>query len=101
MKKKNETYICKFVLVLDSTGSWNKISETNYCEFQAKYKDPRTGIQYNNSMEFGSIRSLPMDIVSGYLALRKAAPTWNMFLIYKCVNKLEFKQRFLNLIFEV
>lgn len=52
-------------------------------------------------MEFGSIRSLPMDIVSGYLALRKAAPTWNMFLIYKCVNKLEFKQRFLNLIFEV
>lgn len=41
----------------------------------AKYKDPRTGIQYNNSMEFGSIRSLPMDIVSGYLALRKAAPT--------------------------
>lgn len=51
-----------------------KVSETNYCEFQAKYKDPRTGIQYNNSMEFGSIRSLPMDIVSGYLALRKAAP---------------------------
>ena len=51
------------------------MSETNYCEFQAKYKDPRTGIQYNNSMEFGSIRSLPMDIVSGYLALRKAAPT--------------------------
>lgn len=46
-----------------------------YCAFQAKYKDPRTGIQYNNSMEFGSIRSLPMDIVSGYLALRKAAPT--------------------------
>ncbi|KAL9968288.1 hypothetical protein ACROYT_G026642 [Oculina patagonica] len=41
----------------------------------AKYKDPRTGIQYNNSMEFGSIRSLPMDIVNGYLALRKAAPT--------------------------
>ncbi|XP_029207937.1 INO80 complex subunit C-like [Acropora muricata] len=41
----------------------------------AKYKDPSTGIQYNNSMEFGSIRSLPMDIVSGYLALRKAAPT--------------------------
>ena len=43
--------------------------------FQAKYKDPRTGIQYNNSDEFGSIRSLPMDIVNGYLALRKAAPT--------------------------
>ncbi|KAM7440495.1 INO80 complex subunit C [Porites harrisoni] len=41
----------------------------------AKYKDPRTGIQYNNSDEFGSIRSLPMDIVNGYLALRKAAPT--------------------------
>ncbi|XP_068716356.1 INO80 complex subunit C-like [Montipora foliosa] len=41
----------------------------------AKYKDPSTGIQYNNSMEFSSIRGLPMDIVSGYLALRKAAPT--------------------------
>lgn len=52
-----------------------KDKKSNSCPFQAKYKDPRTGIQYNNSMEFGSIRSLPMDIVSGYLTLRKAAPT--------------------------
>lgn len=52
-----------------------KDKKSNSCPFQAKYKDPRTGIQYNNSMEFGSIRSLPMDIVSGYLTLRKAAAT--------------------------
>ena len=52
-----------------------KMTKKSSSAFQAKYKDPRTGIQYNNSMEFGSIRSLPMDIVSGYLALRKAAPT--------------------------
>ena len=63
-----------------------KMNKTTYSSFQGKYKDPRTGIQYNNSMEFGSIRSLPMDIVSGYLALRKAAPTWYKSLIVECVN---------------
>ena len=59
-----------------------KDKKSNSCPFQAKYKDPRTGIQYNNSMEFGSIRSLPMDIVSGYLTLRKAAPTWIKLIVY-------------------
>jgi len=71
---KNEKIIEHIFVILFWCWIVVKISKRYCCEFQAKYKDPRTGIQYNNSMEFGSIRSLPMDIVSGYLALRKAAP---------------------------
>ncbi|KXJ15272.1 INO80 complex subunit C [Exaiptasia diaphana] len=42
--------------------------------FPAKYKDPRTGIRYSDASEFSTIRNLPSDIVTGYLAIRKAAP---------------------------
>ncbi|XP_031548677.1 INO80 complex subunit C-like [Actinia tenebrosa] len=42
--------------------------------FPAKYEDPRTGIRYCSAREFSTIRNLPSDIVTGYLALRKAAP---------------------------
>ncbi|XP_077978154.1 uncharacterized protein LOC144433678 [Glandiceps talaboti] len=38
----------------------------------ANYTDPHTKIRYSNTEEFSRIRMLPMDIVSGYLALRKA-----------------------------
>ncbi|XP_002737636.1 INO80 complex subunit C-like [Saccoglossus kowalevskii] len=38
----------------------------------ARYTDPHTKIRYANTDEFSRIRMLPMDIVSGYLALRKA-----------------------------
>ncbi|CAB3982465.1 INO80 complex subunit C [Paramuricea clavata] len=41
----------------------------------AKYKDPQTRMLYSTSEEFSTIRNLPMDIIGGYLTLRKAAPT--------------------------
>ncbi len=37
---------------------------------QAKYTDPMTGIYFNTSEEFQLVRTLPSDIVQGYLALR-------------------------------
>lgn len=42
---------------------------------QAKYRDPQTRMLYSTSEEFLTIRSLPMDIIGGYLTLRKASPT--------------------------
>jgi hypothetical protein len=41
---------------------------------QAKYKDPLSGLLFSSSEEFCHIRSLPPDIVSGYLALRGKVP---------------------------
>jgi len=38
--------------------------------FTAKYTDPLTGIFFSTSEEFHLIRSLPSDIIQGYLALR-------------------------------
>lgn len=38
----------------------------------ANYKDPLTQIRYSTSSEFTALRTLPSDIVQGYLALRKA-----------------------------
>lgn len=48
---------------------------TSYNFLQAKYKDPQTRMLYSTSEEFSTIRNLPMDIIGGYLTLRKAAPT--------------------------
>ncbi|KAG8232575.1 hypothetical protein J437_LFUL012951 [Ladona fulva] len=39
----------------------------------AKYTDPQTKLYYANSEEFKTIRTLPSDIVSGYLTLRRAS----------------------------
>ncbi|KAG0626813.1 hypothetical protein M758_2G153600 [Ceratodon purpureus] len=47
-----------------------------YCDitgFQAPYTDPRTKLRYANAEVFKSIRSLPDEIIQGYLALRNAA----------------------------
>ncbi|XP_065896893.1 INO80 complex subunit C-like [Dysidea avara] len=38
----------------------------------ANYKDPLTQIRYSSAAEFTTLRTLPPDIVQGYLALRKA-----------------------------
>ncbi|XP_035664475.1 INO80 complex subunit C-like [Branchiostoma floridae] len=38
----------------------------------ASYTDPHTKIRYANTDEFSRIRMLPSDIVTGYLALRRA-----------------------------
>ena len=40
----------------------------------AKYTDPLTGLYYNSSEEFELIRTLPTDIVQGYLSLRGKIP---------------------------
>ncbi|ELU09067.1 hypothetical protein CAPTEDRAFT_121867, partial [Capitella teleta] len=38
----------------------------------SNYTDPQTKLRYHNADEFSRIKMLPSDIVSGYLALRKA-----------------------------
>ena len=40
---------------------------------QARYTDPQTKIRYANPEEFTRVRTLPSDLVTGYLALRKAS----------------------------
>ncbi|XP_055599643.1 INO80 complex subunit C-like [Uranotaenia lowii] len=39
----------------------------------APYTDPHSKLQYHNSEEFQTVRSLPMDLTAGYLALRGAS----------------------------
>jgi YL1 nuclear protein C-terminal domain len=41
--------------------------------FQAKYTDPQTQLRFSLAEEFQTIRTMPGDIIAGYLALRKAA----------------------------
>nr|CAD7203731.1 unnamed protein product [Timema douglasi] len=38
----------------------------------AKYTDPQTKLHFAVAEEFGTVRSLPMDITAGYLSLRRA-----------------------------
>ncbi|KAF3839799.1 hypothetical protein F7725_018516 [Dissostichus mawsoni] len=40
--------------------------------FVANYTDPQTKLRFTSSEEFSYIRLLPTDVVTGYLALRKA-----------------------------
>ena len=40
---------------------------------QARYTDPQTKLYYATAEEFTTVRSLPMDITAGYLALRGAS----------------------------
>ncbi|XP_055639658.1 INO80 complex subunit C [Toxorhynchites rutilus septentrionalis] len=39
----------------------------------APYSDPQTKLNFHNAEEFQTVRSLPMDITAGYLALRGAS----------------------------
>ncbi|XP_070511786.1 INO80 complex subunit C isoform X1 [Cardiocondyla obscurior] len=39
----------------------------------ARYTDPQTKLYYATTEEFATVRSLPMDITAGYLALRGAS----------------------------
>ncbi|XP_014250714.1 INO80 complex subunit C isoform X2 [Cimex lectularius] len=39
---------------------------------EAKYTDPQTKLFFSNAEEFATIRSLPSDIIAGYLNLRGA-----------------------------
>ena len=44
-----------------------------FCALQARYTDPQTKLRYANPEEFTRARTLPGDLVNGYLALRKAS----------------------------
>jgi INO80 complex subunit C len=39
---------------------------------QANYTDPQSKLRFSSIEEFSYIRRLPSDVVTGYLALRKA-----------------------------
>lgn len=44
---------------------------------------------YSTSEEFSTIRNLTMDIIGGYLNLRKAAPTW-LAVCIRCLSAIVF-----------
>lgn len=88
--KKNRTWKnLKQILAAERTLPW-KISDPNYYTIDAppslkpqkkysdisglpaNYTDPQTKLHFTSSEEFSYIRQLPTDVVSGYLALRKA-----------------------------
>lgn len=88
--KKNRTWKnLKQILALERTLPW-KLSDPNYFNIDAppslkptkkysdisglpaNYTDPQTKLRFTSSEEFSYIRLLPTDVVTGYLALRKA-----------------------------
>ncbi|XP_034030802.1 INO80 complex subunit C [Thalassophryne amazonica] len=88
--KKNRTWKnLKQILALERTLPW-KINDPNYYNIDAppslkpakkysdisglpsNYTDPQTKLHFTSSEEFSYIRLLPTDVVTGYLALRKA-----------------------------
>ncbi|XP_016365384.1 INO80 complex subunit C-like [Sinocyclocheilus rhinocerous] len=88
--KKNRTWKnLKQILAAEKTLPW-KITDPNYCSIDAppsmkpakkysdisglpaNYTDPQTKLRFASTEEFSYIRQLPTDVVTGYLALRKA-----------------------------
>ncbi|XP_077382640.1 INO80 complex subunit C [Festucalex cinctus] len=88
--KKNRTWKnLKQIMVLERTLPW-KLDDANYYNIDAppslkpskkysdisglpaNYTDPQTKLRFTSTEEFSYIRLLPTDVVTGYLALRKA-----------------------------
>ncbi|XP_041798785.1 INO80 complex subunit C [Chelmon rostratus] len=88
--KKNRTWKnLKQILALERALPW-KLNDPNYYNIDApptlkptkkysdisglpaNYTDPQTKLRFTSSEEFSYIRLLPTDVVTGYLALRKA-----------------------------
>lgn len=88
--KKNRTWKnLKQILAAEKALPW-KITDPNYCSIDAppsmkpakkysdisglpaNYTDPQTKLRFASTEEFSYIRQLPTDVVTGYLALRKA-----------------------------
>ncbi|XP_067094542.1 INO80 complex subunit C [Osmerus mordax] len=88
--KKNRTWKnLKQILAVERTLPWN-MNDPNYYSIDAppsfkpakkysdisglpaNYTDPQTKLRFTSSEEFSYIRLLPTDVVTGYLALRKA-----------------------------
>eukprot|EP00914_Ancora_sagittata_P013287 GHVO01025847.1.p1 GENE.GHVO01025847.1~~GHVO01025847.1.p1 ORF type:complete len:169 (+),score=15.14 GHVO01025847.1:284-790(+) len=58
---------------LDAPPSFNPAKKySDLSGLPSHYTDPQTKLRYSNADEFSRIKMLPSDIVSGYLALRKA-----------------------------
>ncbi|KAM9851573.1 INO80 complex subunit C [Aulostomus maculatus] len=88
--KKNRTWKnLKQILALERALPW-KLNDPNYYNIDAppslmpakkysdisglpaNYTDPQTKLRFTSSEEFSYIRLLPTDVITGYLALRKA-----------------------------
>lgn len=88
--KKNRTWKnLKQILAVERTLPW-KVNDPTYYSIDAppslkpakkysdisglpaNYTDPQTKLRFTSSEEFSYIRQLPTDVVTGYLALRKA-----------------------------
>ncbi|KAK2498473.1 hypothetical protein MC885_015481 [Smutsia gigantea] len=73
--KKNRTWKnLKQILASERALPWQLNDPT--CELSkgvyAKYTDPQSKLRFSTIEEFSYIRRLPSDVVTGYLALRKA-----------------------------
>lgn len=71
------------------------LNKLSYDLLQAKYTDPQTKLYYALAEEFSTIRSLPMDIAAGYLALRRANnPMGWLWLVFwsSCCCKVSVPQ---------
>ncbi|XP_055513789.1 INO80 complex subunit C isoform X1 [Leucoraja erinacea] len=88
--KKNRVWKnLKQILATERMLPW-KLNDPNYCNIDAppsfkpakkysdisglpaNYTDPQSKLRFSSTEEFSYIRMLPSDIVTGYLALRKA-----------------------------
>lgn len=58
------------VRIFNNTNYINIVLLIMYNCFKAKYKDPQTSLYYATHEEFSTVRSLPSDIITGYLTLR-------------------------------
>ena len=60
---------------IESAPSFHPSSQRRYCDItglSAPYTDPKTRLRYHDKEVFGIIRTMPQNVVEGYLAARGA-----------------------------
>lgn len=60
---------------IESAPSFHPSSQRRYCDvtgLSAPYTDPKTRLRYHDKEVFGVIRTMPQNVVEGYLAARGA-----------------------------
>lgn len=60
---------------IESAPSFHPSSQRRYCDvtgLSAPYTDPKSRLRYHNKEVFGVIRTMPQNVVEGYLAARGA-----------------------------
>ena len=81
-RNKNQLIFCEKILSDSYVHNTNNVTRNEnqlvfyiyyFFVMQARYTDPQTKIRYANPEEFTRVRTLPSDLVTGYLALRKAS----------------------------